>query len=679
MINFHGRRLNNDMLERQGSGYVARHAADFLKSGDPWFRGLELLAAADGGVYVADWSDTGECHGADGVHLDSGRIYKVVYGHPSRPGFGDLARLSNSELVALQVQKNDWYVRQSRRILYERSAAGLPMDAVHTDLRRIFATDSDPIHQLRALWCLYVTGGASDDWLRVQLHHSDEHVRVWAIRLLGNGKSQPAQFALELSKLAARDSAGLVLLYLASALEKLPLADRWPLATALAARSELATDRVLPLMIWYGIEPTVPENPDRALQLVESTQMLPLVRCVARRLTEDLRLTPRPVDGLVRVARQSRRLETTRAILSGIAEALRGWRHAAMPPSWKTAQSALESSPDLEIRRLTRELAAVFGDGRALDDLKRIASSKRADPAARRDAVRVLVEAQAPGLQPLLCRMLDERELGPDAARSLAVCDDPQLPQFLLGKFAALKEPTQDAVIVTLCARPASARLLLGAVESGAIACGRLPAFQVRQMAAFPDADVRQKIAKLWPELKTVSAAKRKRIEQLKGRLEPAALTAADPIRGRRRFIQTCAACHTLFGQGGKIGPDLTGSQRTNLDYLLENIVDPSAIVAPPYRMSTIALADGRVLNGIVVGQSGSTLTLQTPTERSTVNRADVESIRKSDLSLMPDGLLDVLPEKEVRDLVAYLMSPQQVSLQTEQFSGERHDSQGVR
>ena len=275
--------------------------------------------------------------------------------------------------------------------------------------------------------------------------------------------------------------------------------------------------------------------------------------------------------------------------------------------------------------------------------------------------------------------MLDERDLGPDAARSLAVCDDPQLPQFLLGKFAALKEPTRDAVIVTLCARPAAARFLLAAVESGAIDRGRIPAFQVRQMAAFPDADVRQKIAKLWPELKTISAAKRKRIEQLKGRLKPAALTAAEPIRGRRRFIQTCAACHTLFGQGGKIGPDLTGSQRSNLDYLLENIVDPSAIVAPAYRMSTISLADGRVLNGIVVGQSGSTLTVQTPTERSTVNRADVESIRKSDLSLMPDGLLDVLPEKEVRDLVAYLMSPQQVSLQTEQFSGERNDSQGVR
>jgi putative heme-binding domain-containing protein len=406
----------------------------------------------------------------------------------------------------------------------------------------------------------------------------------------------------------------------------------------------------------------VPENPDRALQLAASSQMLPLVRCVARRLTEDLRLSPQPVDRLVTLAGRSG-AEQRRAMLTGMADALRGWRKAPMPLSWKSAQSGLESSPDAEVQRLVRELSVVFGDGRALRDLQRIADSKGLDPAARRDAVRVLVEARAPGLQPLLLQMLDERDLGPDAARGLAQFDDPQLARLLLAKFAKLKEPTRDAVVVTLCARPASARLLLAAVTSGAIERGRIPAFQVRQMAGFSDVEVRRQVSKLWPELKTISAAKRMRIDQLKSRLAPAVLTSADRVQGRRRFAQTCATCHTLFGQGGKIGPDLTGSQRSNIDYLLENIIDPSAIVQPAYKMSTIALADGRVLNGIVIEQSGATLTVQTPTERLVFNRADVEEIRRSDLSLMPDGLLDVLPEKEIRDLLAYLMSPQQVSL----------------
>jgi putative heme-binding domain-containing protein len=267
--------------------------------------------------------------------------------------------------------------------------------------------------------------------------------------------------------------------------------------------------------------------------------------------------------------------------------------------------------------------------------------------------------------------MLDERDLGPDAARSLAVFDDPKLPSFLLASISRLKEPTRDAVVVTLCARPASARVLLAAVATGTIDRSRVPAFQVRQMASFPDAEIQRQVLKLWPELKTMSAAKRQRITQLKSRLGPASLAEANPVQGRRRFVQTCATCHTLFGQGGKIGPDLTGSQRANLDYLLENIVDPSAIVAPAYKMSTIALTDGRVLSGIVIDQPGQTLSVQTPTERLIVNRSDIEQIRKSDLSLMPDGLIDVLPEREVRDLLAYLMSPQQVSLPVAQPHGE--------
>jgi putative heme-binding domain-containing protein len=213
--------------------------------------------------------------------------------------------------------------------------------------------------------------------------------------------------------------------------------------------------------------------------------------------------------------------------------------------------------------------------------------------------------------------------------------------------------------------------VLLAAVATGTIDRSRVPAFQVRQMASFPDAEIQRQVLKLWPELKTMSAAKRQRITQLKSRLGPASLAEADPVQGRRRFVQTCATCHTLFGQGGKIGPDLTGSQRANLDYLLENIVDPSAIVAPAYKMSTIALTDGRVLSGIVIDQPGQTLSVQTPTERLIVNRSDIEQIRKSDLSLMPDGLIDVLPEREVRDLLAYLMSPQQVSLPVAQPHGE--------
>src|SRR5205085_4719403 len=123
MCNLHGNRINHDILERNGSTYVARHGKDFMLANDSWFRGLSIQYGPDGGVYVADWCDTGECHNYQVAHQTSGRIYKVTYGKVEhRPV--NLAKLSDAELVKLHLHKNDWHVRHARRLLQERAAAG---------------------------------------------------------------------------------------------------------------------------------------------------------------------------------------------------------------------------------------------------------------------------------------------------------------------------------------------------------------------------------------------------------------------------------------------------------------------------------------------------------------------------------------------------------------------------
>jgi putative heme-binding domain-containing protein len=508
-----------------------------------------------------------------------------------------------------------------------------------------------------------------------QLSQSDEHLRVWAIRLLGDGKPPSRAAVGEFCKLVPHEKSGLVLLYLAATLQQLAPAERWTLAEELTARADFANDRVLPLMIWYGIESAVPEDPTPAMRIAKSTPMFPVVHYISRRLTEIIRLVPQPVDGLVRLAEEPGNAPRTLAILTGMAEALRGWHKAPMPGGWQSAATVFASSSDAQVRSLARELSVVFGDGRALEDLIRIAASKSSDAAARHNAVRVLVEARGKGVESLLCSLLGDRDLGADAARGLAAFDDPGLPALLVDRYHGLKPPAQEAAIVTLSSRPAWARVLLAAIQSGKIDRSRIPAFQVRQMSTFVGDDLRRDLVALWPELKTMSAIKQTRIDQLRKILTPQTLASADRANGRRRFAQTCATCHTLFGQGGKIGPDLTGSQRTSLDYLLVNIVDPSALVAPAYRMSTVVLSDGRVLNGILNDQSRPTVTIQTPTERLVVNRSDIEEVRKSELSLMPEGQLDVLPKNEVRDLIGYLMSPQQVPLPAGPLNGEARAS----
>jgi putative heme-binding domain-containing protein len=152
-------------------------------------------------------------------------------------------------------------------------------------------------------------------------------------------------------------------------------------------------------------------------------------------------------------------------------------------------------------------------------------------------------------------------------------------------------------------------------------------------------------------------------IVQLRGEMTPAVLAKADKGNGRALFNLACASCHRLYGQGGEVGPDLTGAGRDNLDYLLDNIVNPGGVVSADYRMSVVELKDGRVLNAVITARTDRTLTLQTMTEKLTVERGDVAKLDESALSLMPEGLLESLTPEQRRDLLAYLMHPTQVAL----------------
>ena len=181
------------------------------------------------------------------------------------------------------------------------------------------------------------------------------------------------------------------------------------------------------------------------------------------------------------------------------------------------------------------------------------------------------------------------------------------------------------------------------------------PAY-ARQINGFNDKTLTKQLAAVWGEQHDTPADKRLRIAQFKARLTPAALAMADKKNGQLLFHNTCAICHTLYGEGGKVGPDLTGAGRDNLDYLLDNIIDPSAIVAADYRMSIVKLKDGRVLNGIIIANSERTITLRQITETGTLERSEISAIVESPLSLMPEGMLEGLGDNASRDLLAYLM-----------------------
>ncbi len=190
-----------------------------------------------------------------------------------------------------------------------------------------------------------------------------------------------------------------------------------------------------------------------------------------------------------------------------------------------------------------------------------------------------------------------------------------------------------------------------------------LTADLVRQIRNFKDADIDSRISRVWGTVRETTADRTRSIARYKGLLTSKPARSPDPSLGRAVFARTCQQCHTLFGVGGQVGPDLTGSNRRDLDYVLSNVLDPGALIGKDYLAHIIATADGRILTGIIRAEDKDTLTLVTANETITLPKSDIEERRQSDQSMMPEDLWTPLSEHEVRSLVSYLASPAQVPL----------------
>jgi putative membrane-bound dehydrogenase-like protein len=676
-LNFHGRRMNVERLEREGSGFVGKHEPDRFFAGDTRFRGLDLSYGPDGGVYVLDWNDSGECHENTGVHRNSGRIYKFTRGEPKKPEFNDLTKLSLEILADLHQHPNAWYARMARRQLVERAYRGEPVEDAIGELVIQYHHHEQIRLRLEALWTLHALGKVSEESLRGLLEEDHEALRVWGIRILTDAMpldtvasrrpkgetGLPADLLKGFARMAKEDPSGLVRLTLASTLQRLPIAQRATLAAPLLAHKEDANDHNLPLMIWYGLIPVADSDPSTLAKMAGDCALPTTRRFIARRLAEELDKKPGPVDELIAKVSSSTDPAFQLDILQGLSEGLRGWRKAPRPSGWESLASTLSTSGNDAIKGRVRDLGVLFGDGRALDDMRKIALDDKSDIETRRAALRSLINDKPADLRSICEKLLKVRFLNTTAVRGLALFDDPSIGQSLAKSYKSFHPSERASVIDTLASRASFAKALLEQLAGGSIPRGDVSAFQARQIRSLGDSGLSRKLAETWGELRDSPADKKEAIARLKARLTPEVLASADPGRGRVVYNKLCASCHTLYGHGGAIGPDLTGSGRDNLDYLLENILDPSATVNADFKMAIVSMADGRVLNGLVRAPTERTITLQSQNEAVVLSRKEIEEIKPSPLSLMPEGQLDPLAPEEVRDLFAYLMKKTQVPL----------------
>jgi putative membrane-bound dehydrogenase-like protein len=694
MNNIHGARINMDTLTPSGSGYIGSHGPDFIKTNDLWSQIINLQYGPDGNVYMIDWYDKNQCHRGerDAHDRSNGRIFKVSYVGDAANSVrstqysvlstqysllrgGDLKKLSDLKLAEMQVHPNDWYVRHARRILQERAAAGKLDDAVTDLLGQIAFTHDDETRCLRALWALHVTDRLfSNQLVEKALNHKNAHVRAWFIQCLLQEPSptrrpsstspiltRPGQIRLVLSKVAASDPSPIVRLYTAAGLSRLSVDERWPIVRNLIRHSEDAADPNLPLMIWYAMEPLAEVDANLALHPANHSEIPILLQFMARRVTSIG--TPEAIAVVIERMTEMDDARKRLAFLKGMSEALQGRRQVEMPKGWPALFADLHKSGDGETRRLADGLAVTFGDPKAMESLRKTLADAKADVEQRREAIQSLLAARDPGLAATLQKLIADPPLRRDALRGLAVYDDPKTASVILGVYPSLALEEKRDALNTLASRAGTARALVAAVAEKKVPTTDLSADVLRHLRNIKDAELTKQIASVWGSLRDTAEDKVREIRRVRGMLAARQAGPDELPRGRAVFAKTCQQCHTLFGSGAKIGPDLTGSNRADLEYLLSNVLDPSAVMAREYQPQLIATTDGRVITGLVLKDDGKTMTVATANDTITLPHSDIDEMKLSDKSMMPDDLLRPLADDDVRALVAYLATPAQAPM----------------
>ncbi len=353
-------------------------------------------------------------------------------------------------------------------------------------------------------------------------------------------------------------------------------------------------------------------------------------------------------------------------ILKGISEALKGQRNLKPPKGWDAVAVRLERSPNEEVRQLVRSLSLTFGSKVALTTLRMVVENGKSSLAERREALSALVAARDAQLPAVLRSLLQESALRREALRGMGAFEDAKTPAAILNVFAKLDTAGKRDALSTLASRVSFAKALMAAVTHGELKANELPADIVRQLRAHGVEDINEQLNQVWGVSRSSPAAKLAEIARYKKLLSVDAARPSDLSRGRMLFNRACVQCHKLYGEGGEIGPDITGSNRNNLDYLLTNLLDPNAEIPNDYRTTILRTKDNRVLVGVIRRSEGQSVTIATPAEVVTLAKRDVATIDPQSFSMMPEGLVLALKDDELRDLVAYLRGSRQVPLPRE-------------
>jgi putative membrane-bound dehydrogenase-like protein len=689
--NLGGHQINHEINQSDGSGYETVSAGqDMLFCSDPNYVAVDLQCGPDGAVYMTDWVDPQHCHNPNIERWDrsNGRIYRMEWEATYKPAKVDLAKMSDVELVEQLKRKNQWYARTARRLLHERAQRPSGVAKEATDkLAEMLAKDRDPLLRLSALWAYHLANGLNENRLNGPLNDRDPYVRGWTVQLAAENGPINQRLKAKFVAMAKHDASPVVLRYLASAVQRMPEALAWPVVEALAQRPQIKDDRNLPDLLWDGLAPLMsgeghpplgaaynaladpsgeprggvsnqtapPALPDidRAFALAQSTRIAQVADWIywyAATLEGD------PLNRVIATLKDLNGV-ALRKRLAGLWLALEPRANVPRPAAWNSVAPALYHNGDAQVQREAERLAAAFGDATAFPRLRDTLASAKADRAARRHAFAVLSRAQDRESLPVFLKLLDDDAFRTAAIRLLARFDAPEISRALIERFMNLKPADRVAALDALTSRASFAVALLDAVAAKQIPRDQLTAFQSRQLSRLKSPAVDQRVTATWGRIHQTPAEKQAQIASLEKTFNEAPLWAFNARAGRDHFEKLCSQCHRVGDLGQRVGPELTGAGKHGVRYFLENVVDPNAVIGTDFRATTVETKDGESVSGLLANETTSAITLRTTAGDVVIAKADIQERVLSEKSLMPEGLLDPLTDRERIELLKFLTS----------------------
>jgi len=442
--------------------------------------------------------------------------------------------------------------RHARRLLQER--------VIHLDAKEkasvvealetiAFGREEDRV-RLEAFWSIHAVGGLDEKTVSRGLQDENPYVRSWTVQLATEAGRPRGALLDRFAALASSDPSPVVRLYLASAAQRLPVADRWGIVEGLVSHVEDEKDHNLPLMAWYAAEPLAAADSSCALDLALKAKLPNILPFMVRRVSAIG--TSESVDLLVEAIGRARNDSVRLTILDGVIEALKGRRQVSRPSAWAKVSEMLSKSDNPRVRSQSSALALSFGDPAAFKALRDVLADQERDARSRQDALNALLKARDPGLPGVLRSLLADSRLRSPALRGLAAYDDPESSHAILRVYPSLTPDERRDALNTLAARVDSSKALLDAVGSEGVASKDVSADLVRQLRNHKNAEIDARLGKVWGTVRETSADRAKVIAAYRKMITATDGRKPDPELGPRRLRKGLSAMSHPLRHGRK-------------------------------------------------------------------------------------------------------------------------------